>query len=159
MLDAHSVVPIATAAALAGWGGLIVALFVPAALPIARTVATVIIPGLLAVAYVLLFTRGWDGLHGGFGSLTQLRALLADDATLAASWLHYLAFDLFVGAWIVHEADQFDLPRWLIVPCLVLTCVVGPAGLLAFIVVRTVVPRFTAAASDPCCVRETVSGR
>lgn len=141
MLDAHSVVPIATATALAGWGGLVVALFVRAALPVARTVATVIIPGLLAVAYVLLFTRGGDGLHGGFDALAQLRALLADDAALAAAWLHYLAFDLFVGAWIVHESDQFELPPWLIVPCLGLTCVAGPAGLLAFIAVRTVVPR------------------
>ncbi|MBR1219047.1 DUF4281 domain-containing protein [Bradyrhizobium sp. U87765 SZCCT0131] len=147
MLDAHSVVPIATAAALAGWGGLVLALFVRSALPVARTIATVIIPGLLALAYVMLFSRGWDGLHGGFGSLTQLRALLADDAALAAGWLHYLAFDLFVGAWIVHESDQFDLSPWLIVPCLVLTCVAGPAGLLGFIVVRTVVPRLTAAAS------------
>lgn len=147
MLDAHSVVPIATAAALAGWGGLVFALFVRAALPVVRTVATVIIPGLLAIAYVLLFTRGWDGLHGGFGSLPQLRALLADDATLAAGWLHYLAFDLFVGAWIVHESDQFDLPRWLIVPCLALTCVAGPAGLLGFIIVRTLVPRLSAVSS------------
>lgn len=147
MLDAHSVVPIATAAALAGWGGLIVALFARRALPVARTVATVIIPGLLAVAYVLLFTWGWDGLRGGFGSLAQLRALLADDATLAAGWLHYLAFDLFVGAWIVHESDQFDLPLWLSVPCVVLTCVAGPAGLLGFIVVRAVVPRLITASS------------
>ncbi|MGO4712640.1 abscisic acid-deficient protein Aba4 family protein [Bradyrhizobium sp. 2TAF24] len=146
MLDVHSVIPIATATACAGWLGLIVALFARPALPIARTVATVIIPGLLAVAYVVLFIRGWDALHGVVGALAQLQALLADDATFAAGWLHYLAFDLFVGAWIVHESDQFDLPRWLIVPCLVLTALAGPAGLLAFIVVRAVVPRLIATA-------------
>jgi len=147
VLDAHSVIPIATATTCAGWLGLTVALFVRPALPIARTAATVIIPGLLAMAYVMLFMRGWDGLQGGFGSLAQLRVLFADDAALAAGWLHYLAFDLFVGAWIVHESDQFNLPPLLIVPCLVLTALAGPAGLLTFIVVRAVVPRLIATAA------------
>jgi hypothetical protein len=53
---------------------------------------------------------------------------------LLAGWLHYLAFDLFVGAWEVRTARAAAIPFLLVVPCLGLTFLFGPAGLLAFLV-------------------------
>lgn len=55
---------------------------------------------------------------------------------LLAGWLHFLAFDLFVGAWQVRTARRDALPRLLVVPCLALTFLFGPAGLLAFLALR-----------------------
>ena len=48
---------------------------------------------------------------GGFGSIAEVRALFANDSALAAGWLHYLAFDLFVGAWIAREGPGLGRPR------------------------------------------------
>jgi Domain of unknown function (DUF4281) len=88
---------------------------------------------------VLLFAQGWGQVAGGgFGSIDQVRALFADDSALAAGWLHYLAFDLFVGAWIVRDAATRQLPGLLVLPCLPLTFLFGPAGLLAYFAVRLV---------------------
>ncbi|HEY0630270.1 MAG TPA: abscisic acid-deficient protein Aba4 family protein, partial [Sphingomicrobium sp.] len=88
--------------AMLGWLGLIASLFVERARPGAQMATRIVIPALLAVAYGLLIWIGFaeaDG--GGFGSIEQVRALFASDSALAAGWLHYLAFDLFVGSWIV----------------------------------------------------------
>ncbi len=55
---------------------------------------------------------------------------------LVAGWLHYLAFDLFVGGWIAREGERAGLPHLLLLPCFVLTFLFGPAGLLAFALLR-----------------------
>ena len=57
-----------------------------------------------------------------------------------AGWLHYLAFDLFVGAWEVREARRVGLPHWVILPALALTFLFGPLGLLVFLALRAARP-------------------
>lgn len=137
MLDPHSAFSIAGTVAILGWLGLLVSLFVPAARRAAQAVATVAIPALLAIAYLLLLGQSWGQTPGGgFGSIEAVRALFANDAALAAGWLHYLAFDLFVGAWIVRRARQHGVLPLLVVPCLALTFLFGPAGLLLFLAIR-----------------------
>ena len=59
---------------------------------------------------------------------------MAVPALLTAGWLHYLAFDLFVGAWIAERAAALGLPHLVVLPLLALTFLFGPAGLLAFAV-------------------------
>jgi hypothetical protein len=54
--------------------------------------------GLLAVLYsALVFLYFFRVSGGGFNSLAAVRALFASDPVLLAGWVHYLAFDLFVG--------------------------------------------------------------
>jgi hypothetical protein len=87
--------------------------------------------GLFCVAYavlVLLFFFRVEG--GGFGSLLEVRALFASDPALLAGWLHYLAFDLFVGLWIAERADARGLNRFIQAPLLFATFMFGPIGLL-----------------------------
>ena len=64
---------------------------------------------------------------------------------LLAGWLHYLAFDLFVGAWEVRTARAEGIPHLLVVPALILTFLFGPAGLLLFLVLRTILAQTRAA--------------
>ena len=59
---------------------------------------------------------------------------------MVAGWAHYLAFDLFVGAWIVEDALKRGAPAWLRMVPLPLTLMFGPAGLLLYLAGRTVVP-------------------
>ena len=89
---------------------------------------------LFSLAYVWLVVRHWG--PGGFGSLAQVEALFGVRELLLAGWLHYLAFDLFVGGWIATRAAELRLSSWLLVPMLALTFMFGPAGLLAYAVVR-----------------------
>jgi ABA4-like protein len=148
VFNAHSAFSIANLVAMAGWLALLVSLFAAVIRPMVQTVTTLIIPGLLAIAYIILFASGWGATPGGgFGSIEQVRALFANDALLAAGWLHYLAFDLFVGAWIVRESAEHRIAAILIVPCLLLTFLGGPAGLLLFLLIRVVTPKIRDALS------------
>lgn len=123
--------------AMTGWLGLLVALFVAPARGPVVTVVRFIIPGLLAIAYITLIALGRDAFHdGGFGSIAQVRALFMNDNALTAGWLHYLAFDLFVGVWIVEDALARKVWRLLVIPCLVLTFLFGPAGYLLYLALR-----------------------
>lgn len=105
-----------------------------------QRVAAGAVPALLAVAYVVLLVaslRDPAVPGGGFGSLDAVAALFADRRALLAGWLHYLAFDLVVGAWEARDAGRAGVPRWALAPCLVLTFMAGPAGLLVYRLVRT----------------------
>ena len=107
----------------------------------ARRFAGRVVPLLLAVVYVVLFAR--NGMaDGGYGSLAEVRQLFAVPELLTAGWLHYLAFDLFVGAWIAERSAELGLPHLALLPLLVLTFLFGPAGLLAFMVLAAPIQRW-----------------
>lgn len=114
----------------------------------ASTIVPLLVPLLLAVVYVVLVALSLPGSEGGFSSLAGVRALFADDRALLAGWTHYLAFDLFVGGWEVRDARRRGVPHLLVVPALVLTFLVGPGGLLLYLVIRTVAARRGAPAAE-----------
>jgi hypothetical protein len=124
---------LANPVALVGWLGL--ALF-PGRKVVVDLISGLIIPALLGVAYAGLIGAFFAGAEGGFSSLADVRLLFASDGLLLAGWLHYLAFDLFVGAWEVRTARAEGIPHWLVLPCLALTFLLGPIGFLAFLIVR-----------------------
>ena len=64
------------------------------------------------------------------------RLLFSEPWILLAGWTHYLAFDLLVGNWEMRDATTRGLPYWLVLPCLVLTFLFGPAGWLLYAIVR-----------------------
>ena len=86
----------------------------------------------------MLITLHFPGAKGGFGSLADVSLLFSEPALLLAGWVHYLAFDLFIGAWEVRDAQKHGVPHLLVVPCLILTFMLGPIGLLLYFAIRTV---------------------
>jgi hypothetical protein len=120
-------------AAMAGWLALALAPLRPR---LAQAVATFVVPAVIGLAYAGLIARYWGEAPGGFGSLDEVSALFSHRGVLLAGWLHYLAFDLFVGAWEVREARRVGLPHWQILPALALTFLFGPIGLLVFLALR-----------------------
>jgi hypothetical protein len=102
----------------------------------ATTVLPIAMPALLAIVYAVLIAVSLPGSDGGFSSLAGVRALFNDPHALLAGWTHYLAFDLFIGGWEVRDAQERGVPHLLVVPALALTFLVGPAGLLLYLVVR-----------------------
>lgn len=91
----------------------------------------------LAVGYLVFIGIGMaGGAEGGFGSLRDVRTLFANDTVLLAGWIHYLAFDLYVGAITSRIARRENIPHLLMLPVLFLTFMFGPVGLLLFWLVR-----------------------
>jgi hypothetical protein len=52
--------------------------------------------------------------------------------------VHYLAFDLYVGAMQVKQAQRDQLSHLVLIPVLIATFLLGPMGMLAFFVVRSI---------------------
>jgi Domain of unknown function (DUF4281) len=121
--DPHALFQLTGPLAMLGWLTLALA---PLAPRLADAVAALVIP-------ILLY---WSDAPGGFDSLANVMALFTDPAVALAGWVHYLAFDLFVGAWITRTARAEGISHLLILPCLALTFLFGPAGFLAFTALR-----------------------
>src|SRR5687767_6477947 len=107
MLDPQFAFSLTGPLVMAGWASLLLSLFIKPARPIAWPAAQFAVPMILAVAYVLLIWTGFkEAQGGGYGSIEEIRALFANDSALVAGWLHYLAFDLFIGGWIVRRSEE-----------------------------------------------------
>lgn len=132
-MTADTLFQLANPLALLGWLALLVSPLAPRA---AQAVAAAAIPLLLSLTYAGLVLAFWWEAPGGFGSLPELQALFTHPHIALAGWLHYLAFDLFLGAWEVRTARAEGIPHWAVIPCLILTFLFGPAGLLAFAILR-----------------------
>lgn len=103
-----------------------------------------LIPALLAGIYLAIIVP--VVMKGGlqlsdFGSLAGVEKLFTNHWVVVAGWVHYCAFDLWTGAWEVRDAGRMGVPHVLVIPCLGLTFLFGPVGLLAYFVLRLVVTR------------------
>ena len=96
------------------------------------------IPTLFGLVYAGITLSRFFGSGGGYGSLEAVRTLFSTDELLVAGWLHYLAFDLFVGCWIAEQADRMGLSRLIQAPILFTTFVFPPVGLVLFLATRAV---------------------
>lgn len=98
------------------------------------------IPCLLGAAYAFLLLgnifAGGAPEGAGMDSLVAVQLLLGSEGGALVGWIHYLAFDLFVGAWITRDAMRRDFDRWALIPCLFFTLMFGPAGLLLYLLLR-----------------------
>jgi hypothetical protein len=73
-----------------------------------------------------------------FNTLDGVMALFTNKTLVTAGWLHYLAFDLMTGIWIVNNARKYSINHWLTVPALLLTFMLGPVGLLLYLLMRII---------------------
>ena len=94
---------------------------------------------------LLLLTPIYTYMLFGYGSspedidMTTLYGVMTAFSTphiVVAGWIHYLIFDLFIGAWEARDAERRNIPHLLVVPCLLATLLVGPVGLLLYVIVR-----------------------
>jgi ABA4-like protein len=86
--------------------------------------------------YLLFIAPSAGGEGPDFTTIEGVRAAFAADAGLTLGWVHYLAFDLFVGLWIARNADEISLSRFVQVPILLATFIFGPFGLFIYLIVR-----------------------
>lgn len=137
---------LASFSAMAGWTALAAGIAFNNAL-LRDIVAGRIVPALLALAYAGLIVLFWAGSDGGFDSLGEVARLFANPWLLLAGWLHYLAFDLAIGAIIARRTFDEGLPRLVLILILPLTFLFGPVGWLAFEALRILAPKFQSKAA------------
>lgn len=137
VLDPDLIFSVASGIALLAWLALAFSPYGSVWAPRVRQGVGRVVPIAFSLAYVLLFAVHGMG-DGGYDSLAAVQRLFAVPGLLAAGWLHYLAFDLFVGAWIAERAGALGVPHALVLPLLALTFMFGPAGLLAYALLQTV---------------------
>lgn len=137
LVSADQIFQVASSIAALSWLALAVSPARAAWTPRVRLIAGRIVPLAFAVLYVALFAINGMG-DGGYDSIASVQRLMARPELLTAGWLHFLAFDLFVGCWIAERAGALSIPHLLLLPLLALTFMFGPAGLLAFAALRAI---------------------
>lgn len=132
-MDLEQIFSMAGALAGVGWLTLIVA----PKRPVANHIASVFFPLMLALLYLYFIATHIRGAEGGFGSLADVATLFQKRELLLAGWIHYLCFDLFIGGWEVRDSQQHGIPHLVVIPCLIMTFMLGPIGLLFYFAIRS----------------------
>lgn len=92
------------------------------------------VPIFFAALYIPCFFISEPVEGGGFRSLEAVMTLFTREWIVLGGWLHYLAFDFFVGCWILEKAKKEGIPHWLIIIPMLFTFMLGPVGLLLFLI-------------------------
>ncbi len=97
-----------------------------------------IIPLLLSLLYAFYITVSIQAGGGlDFGSLNSVMALFTEENAVLAGWVHYLAFDLIVGMWMLDLNRKLNIHQLLMAPCLFATFMLGPVGFLLFMLIKS----------------------
>ncbi len=137
-MKAEQIFSIATSLAMLSWLMLIV---LPRWRFTGKIVLSGAIPLLLSAAYLVLIVLFFGKADGGFDSLANVMKLFTNEWVVLAGWIHYLAFDLFVGSWEVRDAQAHGISHWFVIPCLLLTFFLGPIGFLLYHILRLVLAK------------------
>lgn len=103
-------------------------------------VRSCLIPVLLACLYAYFLFSGGPLNFNDFGSLEGVKRLFSKggDGAVLAGWIHYLAFDLVAGSFVLQNAQSKGIAHgWIVVP-LFFCFMLGPIGLLLYWIIRTV---------------------
>ena len=93
----------------------------------------------VAVAYLLMIVAALmrPGPPVDMTNLAGLARAFSDPRVMLVGWAHYLALDLWTGAWEAEDAGRLGTPHWAVLPCLALTFLAGPVGLLLYLGARS----------------------
>ena len=103
-----------------------------------KIVLSGLFPLVLGLVYLTLIAVFFGKSEGDFSSLQGVSKLFENPFALTAGWIHYLAFDMFIGAWEVTDSQKHGISHFLVVPCLFLTLMFGPIGLILYFVIRLI---------------------
>ena len=99
-----------------------------------------------ALLYALLVAPSAPALLGELANPTlgSIATLLGTPNGATIGWIHFLAFDLFVGRWAYLDSREHGFSAWLISPVLFVVLMFGPLGLLLYLGVRALLLRRSA---------------
>ena len=105
-----------------------------------RIVHSGLYPVALGLAYLVFMICaliwGTNTEPVNFMTVEGIAAIFTHPFGLLTAWGHYLVFDLFVGAWEARDARRRGMAHLALIPCLLLTFMAGPIGLLLYFILR-----------------------
>lgn len=133
----ETIFSVCSSLAMVGWAGLIL---LPGQKLVVEVLARMVIPVIIGLIYLFLMASNLATApaDAGFGTLDAVASLFTIRGLLLAGWIHYLAFDLFVGSWEVSDARANGIHHLLVVPCLLATFMAGPVGLVLYFATKYV---------------------
>ncbi len=134
-MSADQIFQICNSIAPIGW---ILLVFLPHWKWTQRIVVAGILPLLLGIVYLSIILLHFGDSGGDFNSLNGVMQLFTSKWGVTAGWIHYLAFDLFIGSWELSNGQKNGIHHLLLVPSLLLTFLFGPIGLIVYFVTRFV---------------------
>ena len=69
-------------------------------------------------------------------TLSGISVLLGTPEGATIGWVHFLAFDLFVGRWVYLNSRENSISAWIMAPVMFFCLMLGPIGLLLYLGVR-----------------------
>jgi hypothetical protein len=127
---------------LLGWLSMVLA---PRSRPTRWLLESDVLPLVIGVLYLVKVAPHLPGLLTQFDTLEHIAGALQLPGLGLAGWIHYLAFDFLVGRVMLADSQRRGIAHGWMVPCLLLTFLLGPSGYLAYALVRLVSRRFTPA--------------
>lgn len=122
--------------ALVGW---LLLIFAPRWQWTRRIVLSLGVSLFFAIIYLVMFTLNIAAFKpDSFNTLAGVMELFKAPQAVLIGWVHYLAFDLFVGCWEVENAQKHGIAHKFVIPCLLFTFMLGPTGLLMYWIVRQI---------------------
>ncbi len=134
-MDPDQLFQIANAIAMIGW----ITLIIFPDKSWTNKLLTGVVITLFGVVYTfIIFTSITPGDFNNFSTLDGVMGLFTNEKGVLAGWIHYLAFDLMTGLYIVNNARKFNINRWILLPSLIFTFMLGPFGLLLYFIIRSI---------------------
>jgi Domain of unknown function (DUF4281) len=134
-MDLERIFSICSLVAMLGWLALLLAPLTRSELVFAARIFSLI---LCAIYFTQLFTITQPVEGASFSTLAGVSALFSQPGNVMLGWTHYLAFDLFIGAWEIEDSNRLGIPHWAMIVPLALTFLFGPIGLFTYFVIRTI---------------------
>lgn len=105
-----------------------------------RIVHSGLYPVVLGLAYLIFMAcallYGTNDAPVDFTTIEGIAAIFTHPFGILTAWVHYLVFDLFVGMWEARDARRRGMNHLALIPCLLLTFMAGPVGLLLYFILR-----------------------
>lgn len=93
------------------------------------------IPFILSFFYLYFLILDGGLAEADFSSLEGILALYhqATPEAAAAGWMHYLAFDYWVGCWLLRDAQAKNISHLYLILPLLCTFMLGPVGIMLYV--------------------------
>ena len=95
------------------------------------------IPLVIAFGYIYFLGTSDSIFSVDFSSLSALTEMFqnSNPRGVAAGWLHYLAFDFWVGCWILRDSQKKGVKHAFIIFPMLFTFILGPVGVIIYTLV------------------------
>ena len=97
---------------------------------------------ILSGGYIFVLYKSYQLDYDFLGNFTlylgldDLSRLFEDNLYLLVFWIHFIAINLFVGGWIVKDAQKFYINKFLLAVPLIITYLIGPIGLFFYWIIK-----------------------